>query len=163
LAARKLGLPKLILDLSHRFKTGSSKVLRAYQALQRNSPNTPRRRKNRDFSSSVVVTLGLGIGSTVSVFSIIYAVIARPLPFADPAHLGGVFQSKLTGGRHRRRPCSFTDTLRRNRTQFGSRTGARSRKPLRSHEVVFKTLWLSNCSSFHIAMGYARLTRLQKC
>jgi putative ABC transport system permease protein len=51
--------------------------------------------KNRGFSSSVVLTLGLGIGATVSVFSIIYAVMIRPLPYADPAHLVSVFQSKV--------------------------------------------------------------------
>ena len=51
--------------------------------------------KNRGFSSSVVLTLGLGIGATVSVFSIIYAVMIRPLPYADPAHLFGVFQSRV--------------------------------------------------------------------
>lgn len=50
---------------------------------------------NRGFSSSVVLTLGLGIGATVSVFSIIYAVMIRPLPYADPAHLVSVFQSKV--------------------------------------------------------------------
>jgi putative ABC transport system permease protein len=51
--------------------------------------------KNRGFSSSVVLTLGLGIGATVSVFSIIYAVMIRPLPYADPAHLFSVFQSRV--------------------------------------------------------------------
>jgi putative ABC transport system permease protein len=51
--------------------------------------------KNRGFSSSVVLTLALGIGSTVSVFSIIYAVLIRPLPYADPARLVSVYQSKL--------------------------------------------------------------------
>jgi putative ABC transport system permease protein len=51
--------------------------------------------KNRGFSASVVLTLGLGIGASVSVFSIIYAVLIRPLPYADPARLVGVFQSKI--------------------------------------------------------------------
>jgi putative ABC transport system permease protein len=51
--------------------------------------------KNRGFSSSVVLTLGLGIGATVSVFSIIYAVMIRPLPYADPGQLISVFQSKM--------------------------------------------------------------------
>jgi predicted permease len=41
------------------------------------------------------LTLGLGIGATVSVFSIIYAVMIRPLPYADPAHLFSVFQSRV--------------------------------------------------------------------
>jgi putative ABC transport system permease protein len=51
--------------------------------------------KNRGFFSSVVLTLGLGIGATVSVFSIIYAVMIRPLPYADPGQLLSVFQSKV--------------------------------------------------------------------
>ncbi len=51
--------------------------------------------KNRGFSSSVILTLGLGIGATVSVFSIIYAVMIRPLPYSDPARLVSVFQSKI--------------------------------------------------------------------
>ena len=51
--------------------------------------------KSRGFSSSVVLTLGLGIGATVSVFSIIYAVMIRPLPYADPARLFSVSQSKI--------------------------------------------------------------------
>jgi putative ABC transport system permease protein len=51
--------------------------------------------KNRGFSSSVVLTLGLGIGATVSVFSIIYAVMIRPLPYTDPRQLISVFQSKV--------------------------------------------------------------------
>jgi putative ABC transport system permease protein len=51
--------------------------------------------KNRGFSSSVILTLGLGVGATVSVFSIIYAVMIQPLPYADPARLVSVFQSKI--------------------------------------------------------------------
>ena len=50
---------------------------------------------NRGFSSSVILTLGLGIGATVSVFSIIYAVMIKPLPYADPARLFSVYQSKI--------------------------------------------------------------------
>jgi putative ABC transport system permease protein len=51
--------------------------------------------KNRGFSSTVVLTLGLGVGATVSVFSIIYAVMITPLPYPDPARLVSVFQSKI--------------------------------------------------------------------
>jgi putative ABC transport system permease protein len=50
---------------------------------------------HRAFSASVAVTLALGIGGTVSVFSIIYAVLLRPLPYANPQELVSVFQSKL--------------------------------------------------------------------
>jgi putative ABC transport system permease protein len=51
--------------------------------------------KNRGFSATVVLTLGLGVGATVSVFSIIYAVMITPLPYPDPARLVSVFQSKI--------------------------------------------------------------------
>lgn len=50
---------------------------------------------HKAFSASVAITLALGIGGTVSVFSIIYAVILRPLPYANPQELVSVFQSKL--------------------------------------------------------------------
>jgi len=49
----------------------------------------------RSFSASVAITLALGIGGTVSVFSIIYAVLLRPLPYRNPQELVSVFQSKL--------------------------------------------------------------------
>ena len=50
--------------------------------------------KKPGFFSSAVSTLGLGIGATVSVFSIIYAVLIRLLLYADPAHLVSVFQAR---------------------------------------------------------------------
>lgn len=49
----------------------------------------------RAFSASIIVTLALGIGGTVSVFSVIYAVLLKPLPYANPRELVSVFQSNL--------------------------------------------------------------------
>jgi putative ABC transport system permease protein len=51
--------------------------------------------KHRTFSGSVILTLALGMGGTISVFSVIYAVLIRPLPYANPQELVRVFQSKL--------------------------------------------------------------------
>ena len=50
---------------------------------------------HRAFSASVIVTLALGIGGTISVFSMIDQVLLRPLPYAKPEELFSVFQSKL--------------------------------------------------------------------
>jgi predicted permease len=44
-------------------------------------------RRNPGFSLTAIVTLAIGIGATTAIFSIFYAVLLRPLPYADAARL----------------------------------------------------------------------------
>ena len=37
--------------------------------------------RNPGFSAVAIITLALGIGATTSVFSVVYGVLLRPLPF----------------------------------------------------------------------------------
>lgn len=67
----------------------------------------------------MVLTLALGIGATLSVFSIIHAVMITPLPYDDPSHLFSVFESKIANDEDEMEgfaPGNFLDLRAQNQT-----------------------------------------------
>ncbi len=59
-------------------------------------------RRNRAFTLTAVITLGLGIGATTAIFSAVYVLLLRPLPYPDAGRL--MFVSAHIRRAHRHAP-----------------------------------------------------------
>ncbi|HWA86444.1 MAG TPA: ABC transporter permease [Opitutus sp.] len=55
-------------------------------------------RKAKGISAAVLVTLALGIGATTAIFSMVYSLMLKPLPFDQPERLVEIFDSARKAG-----------------------------------------------------------------
>lgn len=80
-----------------------SDLLRSLRQGLRGLSRTP------GFTLISVLTLGIGIGATSSIYSVVNAVLVRPLPFADPERLVLLQGTKKEEGKVDDWPLSFLD------------------------------------------------------
>jgi predicted permease len=79
--------------LQHREARGLPALEENLNALARNLRLSLRQfRRQPAFTATVVLTLGLGIGATTSIFSVVKAVIFNPLPFRRPKNLVHIWE-----------------------------------------------------------------------
>src|SRR5438046_479125 len=61
-------------------------------------------RKAPSFSVSAILTLALGIGATTAIFSVVYGVLLRPLPYEKPDQIVRLWETSASG-----HPMNFAD------------------------------------------------------
>jgi len=66
-------------------------------------------RKNPGFTSVAIITLALSIGATTAIFSVVYGVLLRPLPYSDPNRIMAIFEVTTKGTRSRLADPNFDD------------------------------------------------------
>src|SRR4051812_735927 len=93
-ARRKLGNPTLIREEIYRMNT-----IGILETLSRDVRYTLRAlRHNPTFALIAVLMLGLGIGATTAIFSVVNGVLIKPLPYPQAEELIGVWHSAVFQG-----------------------------------------------------------------
>jgi putative ABC transport system permease protein len=72
--------------------------------------------KNPGATAVMVFTLALAIGATTAIFSVVYGVLLRPLPYADSNRIMAVFEVNSKGGWSRVADPNFDDFRDQNRS-----------------------------------------------
>jgi putative ABC transport system permease protein len=66
-------------------------------------------RRNPGFTVVVVLTLALGIGATTAIFSVVYGILLRSLPYSNPSRIMAIFEVNSKGGWSRVADPNFDD------------------------------------------------------
>ena len=71
-------------------------------------------RKNPAFSAVSILTLALAMGAATAIFSVVYGVLLRPLPYNDPNRVMAIFEVNPRGSWSRLADPNFDDIRDQN-------------------------------------------------
>jgi putative ABC transport system permease protein len=81
-----------------------------------------RLRRNPGFTAVAVLTLAIGIGASTSIFSVVDAVLLRPLPYPHPQQIVAVYEKEGSGRLAHLADPNFLDFRSQNRSLSGLAT-----------------------------------------
>jgi len=117
--------------------------------------------KHKGFTTMAALTLALGIGANTAIFSAVYALVLRPLPYHEPDRLALLSEKGRNGGRNHIPYPNFSDWRERAqsfegmasiRNQSFNLTGIDKPAPLRGRTI--------NWNFFHLLGVQPQLGRL---
>ena len=86
-------------------------------------------RRSPGFTTVALITLALGVGATTAIFSVVYGVLLRPLPYKDPSRIMAIFEIQPNGRLNRLAEPNFDDFRDQSRgfeamAKYSAYTGA---------------------------------------
>jgi putative ABC transport system permease protein len=125
-ARRELGNAQLIKEVT-RATWGWTSLERVLQDLR---VGVRILRKNPGTTFASVLTLALGIGSSTAIFSVVYGILLRPLPYDHPEQLVRVWEADGKGSRSPMADPNFLDVRDQNHSLQGFAEFSASVKPV---------------------------------
>src|SRR5437868_4162511 len=112
-------------------------------------------RRTPMFSAVAILTLALGIGANIAIFSVVSGVLLRPLPYRDPERLVVVHETMPGNESRGAAPANFLDWRLQSRSLTSLAGYFTSARTLSGHDAAVRAQVASVSSNMFTLLGVA--------
>ncbi|MGB7726951.1 MAG: ABC transporter permease, partial [Candidatus Acidiferrum sp.] len=109
--------------------------------------------KSPGFTAVAILTLALGIGATTAIFSVVYGVLLRPLPYRNPEQIVRLWEQNESGGRMNFADANFADVRAQDHSLSGLAVYHNGIATVTGHGEPTRTAMASVSRDFFSVMG----------